>query len=45
MVRVTDDLACGETQEEHLWDLILRRSDVEDHGASTSGSSGHADVV
>ena len=34
VVRVTDDLARSETQEEHLWNLILRRSDVDDHGAS-----------
>ena len=27
-------LACGETQDEHVWNLILRRSDVDDHGAS-----------
>ena len=27
-------LACGETQEEHLRNFILRRSDVDDDGAS-----------
>ena len=34
VVRVTDELVCSETQEEHLRNLILRRSDVDDHGAS-----------
>ena len=34
VVRATDDLARGETQEEYVWNLILRRSDVDDHGAS-----------
>ena len=33
VVRVTDDFACGETQEKHLRNLILSRSDVDDHGA------------
>ena len=29
-----DELVCGETPEEHLRNLILRRSDVDDDGAS-----------
>ena len=32
--RLRVGLARGETQEEHVWNLILRRSDVDDHGAS-----------
>ena len=32
--RLRVGLPCGETQEEHVWNLILRRSDVDDHGAS-----------
>ena len=32
--RLRAGLACGETQEEHLRNLILRRGDVDDHGAS-----------
>ena len=35
-MRVTDELVCGETQEEHLRNLILRRSDVDDHGSKLS---------
>ena len=31
-------LWCGETQQEHLRNLILRRSDVDDHGASCDSS-------
>ena len=27
-------LLCGEAQEEHWWNLIVRRSDVDDDGAS-----------
>ena len=30
---------CGETQEEHLWNLILRRSDVDEDGASCDAAS------
>ena len=33
------DLVCGETQEEHLQNLILRRSDVDDDGASCHSTS------
>ena len=33
-LRLRVGLACGETQEEHVWNVILRRSNVDDHGAS-----------
>ena len=42
VVRVTDELVCGETQEEHLRNLILRRSDVDHHGASCHSTSTRA---
>ena len=32
---VAGSIACGETQEEHWWNFFLRRSDVDDDGAST----------
>ena len=35
-LRLRVGLARGETQEEHVWNLILRRSDVDDNGASVS---------
>ena len=28
------ELVCGETQEEHQWNFVLRRSDVDDNGTS-----------
>ena len=31
-------MVCRDTQEEHLWNLILRRSDVDD-GASCDAAS------
>ena len=37
------DLACGETQAEHLWNLILRRRDDDCDGAD--GDSAAAGVV
>ena len=30
------ELVCGETQEEHLWNIVLRRSDVDDDGNKLS---------
>ena len=36
---VAGSISCGETQEEHLRNLILRKSDVDDNGASCDAAS------